>query len=249
MKYKSKIGIFHLERTGNILILEGGCEMIRVLTMLTHDDQTVENPIEVYKSNRHAKTQCWGFKDINISTEDAKELSKLIRADKKELYFESLVDNEKDAIKIAKVAIECNAEYLTAMEYFESVHAMLKAANVKFIPTCGIRKGVPRRMLYGTIDDIINHANEIAKHGVEGICLSVFRYVDGDPIELAKRFVKEVDAPLVVSGSINSDERLDFIKDVKPWGFTIGSALFDSDFGEDRSIVEKLDYVFEYINS
>jgi len=217
--------------------------------MLTHDDQTVKNALEVYKTNKHTKTPCWGFKDINISSKDAKLLSSCILKDKKEFYFESLVDNEKDALKIAKLAIECKANYLTSMEYFESVHELLKPTSVKFFPTCGRREGHPRRMLYGSIEEIISDAKRIAIKGVDGICLSVFRYMEGDPIELTKRFVDEVDIPLVVSGSINSDDRLDFIKKVKPWGFTIGSALFDSNFGEEKSIAEKLDYIYDYINS
>ncbi|MCK4349141.1 MAG: hypothetical protein KAW47_11050 [Thermoplasmatales archaeon] len=223
--------------------------MIRIIAMLTHDDQTVENALEVYEASKQVKTPCWGFKDININAKDAKILSSHILRDKKEFYFESLVSSEEGALKIAKLAIECKADYLTSMEYFESVHELLKPTTVKFFPTCGRREGHPRRMLYGSIEEIIADANRIVMRGVDGICLSVFRYMDGDPIELAKRFVNEVDVPMVVSGSINSDERLDFIKEVKPWGFTIGSALFDSDFSLEKSVAEKLDYIYDYINS
>jgi hypothetical protein len=224
--------------------------MIRIIAMLTHDDKTVSNAAEVYEANKHAKTLCWGFKDVNMSIDGAKKLSAAMKSDKKEFFFESLVDNEEEGLKSAKLAIECNADYLTAMEYYPSVHELLKPTKVKFFPTCGKRKKLPgssRRMLHGTIDEIIADANKIASKGVDGICLSVFRYLDGDPIELAKRFVKEVNIPLIVSGSINSDERLDFIKDVNPWGFTIGSALFTDDLGAGKSVAEKLDYIYDYL--
>ncbi len=223
--------------------------MIRVLAMLTKDDQTVENAFEVYQKNKNAKTPCWGFKDINISIESAKILAEQILRDEKEFFFESLVREEEEAIDITKLAIECNADYLTAMEYFDSVNDLIKDTKVKYFPTCGKRGGYPRRMLYGTIDEIINDAKRIALKGVDGICLSVFRYEDGDPIELTKRFVNEVDIPLVVSGSINNDERLDFIREVKPWGFTIGTALFDDSFGPEKSIQKKLDHIYNYVNS
>lgn len=222
--------------------------MTRIITMLTHDDMTIENAHEVYLANRRAKTPCWGFKDVNISAADAEKIGAKIMSDGKEFFFESLVDNPEDGMKAAELAARLHANYLTSMEYYPEVHEMLKPTGVKFIPTCGRRAGHPRRMLYGTIDEIIGDARRIVAKGVDGICLSVFRYADGNPIELASRFVKEVDAPLIVSGSINSDERLDFIKDVNPWGFTVGSALFEDSFGADRTVAEKLDYIWDYLN-
>ena len=79
--------------------------MIRIIAMLTHDDQTVENALEVYEASKQVKTPCWGFKDININAKDAKILSSHILRDKKEFYFESLVSSEEGALKIAKLAI------------------------------------------------------------------------------------------------------------------------------------------------
>lgn len=211
-------------------------------------DMTLANAAEVYADSKQAKTQCWGFKDVNISFDKAKALGNAMMQDGKEFFLESLVNNEEDAMKVAQFAIDIGANYLISMEYYPSVHALLKGTQVKFMPTCGRRAGHPRRMLYGTIEEIIADAKRVLSFGVDGICLSLFRYVDGDPLELASRFVKEVDAPLIISGSINSDERLDFIRKVNPWGFTIGSALFEDNFGAEKSVAEKLDYVTDYVN-
>ena len=84
---------------------------------------------------------------------------------------------------------------------------------------------------------------ELAYDGVEGICLSVYRYVDGDPEAMAAEFVASVDKPLIITGSIGNDKRLEFVKNLKPWGFTIGSALFDDSFGRYAHIYEKLDAI------
>lgn len=221
--------------------------MIRVITMLTKDDMTISNAISVFDSNKQAKTPCWGFKDVNISFDEAEKLGAKIRSSGKEFFLESLVNNVEDGIKVAKLALKLQPDYLISMEYYPEVHAMLKDTNIKLMPTCGRRAGSPRRMLYGSIQEIIDDANRIADKGVAGITLSVFRYVDGDPIELTSRFVKAVKVPLIVSGSINSEERLDFIKKVNPWGFTCGTALFDDSFGSNRTIAEKLDYIGDYL--
>ena len=80
---------------------------------------------------------------------------------------------------------------------------------------------------------------------MEGICLSVYRYQDGDPEEMAMEFLKNVDSPMIITGSIGNDERLEFVKNLKPWGFTIGSALFDDSFGHYDKIADKIDAIME----
>ncbi len=222
--------------------------MISIIAMLTHNDVTVDDALGYYKQNKDAIVNSWGFKDKNISTEDAKELALSMLADGKKLFFESLVKTEAEALDSAKVAVECNVDYIVGMEYFNKVHEYLKSAHIKYFPTCGRRAGYPLRMLYGEINEIIEDAHRILEKGVDGICLSVFRYADGNPLELAKKFVSEVNAPLVVTGGINSDERLDFIKDAQPWGFTVGSALFEKNNFPGISILEKLNYIYEYLN-
>lgn len=221
--------------------------MIHVIAMMTHNDQTVDGAYSHYMTNRNAKTKDWGFKDTNIVREDARKLSAAMLNDGKEVFFESLATTEEEALEAARLAVASNARYVVGMEYFTSVHKYFNEHNVKYYPTCGKRAGYPKRMLYGTIDEIIADAKRILETGVAGICLSVFRYVDGDPLELAKTFVKEVDAPLVLTGSIDSDERLDFVKEVKPWGFTVGSALFEEGYFPGKTIADKLDHISDYI--
>ena len=43
----------------------------------------------------------------------------------------------------------------------------------------------------------------------------------------------------------NSYERLDEIKEIKPWSFTIGSAFFDHAFGQDFN--EQINCVCDYM--
>ena len=96
--------------------------MIRTIAMLTHNDQTVDNAKDVYIPNRGAKTNNWGFKDINISKDEARELANMMRADGKELFYESLEHDAEKALESAKFAVECNFDYIIGMEYFENVH-------------------------------------------------------------------------------------------------------------------------------
>ena len=79
-------------------------------------------------------------------------------------------------------------------------------------------------ILEGEIDEIIKEANEYLKKGVYGFDLLGYRYT-GNAVELNERFVLEVNAPVCIAGSVNGYERLDELKNINPWSFTIGSAF------------------------
>jgi phosphoribosylformimino-5-aminoimidazole carboxamide ribonucleotide (ProFAR) isomerase len=83
---------------------------------------------------------------------------------------------------------------------------------------------------------------------VEGFDLLAYRYV-GDAEELARRFIRAVKVPVIVAGSINSFERLDRVRELGPWGFTIGSAFFDERFIPGAPFREQIQKVTEYLAS
>ncbi len=221
---------------------------INVIAMLTNNDMTVQNALTVFEENKHSLVKCWGFKDIGISLEDAVVLVEAMKAAGKTTFLEPLVETEEECLAAANFAVKCKFDYLVAMMFHESALKVLKENNVKYMPTCGKRAGIPRK-LYGTPESIVEDALRIAAYGVDGIGLSVYRYVDGDPEAMARQFVQDVHIPMIISGSINSEKRLDFVKSLRPWGFTIGSALFDDSFGAGLSIQEKLDYLQSYLNN
>ncbi len=69
--------------------------------------------------------------------------------------------------------------------------------------------------------------------------------LEGTVESLIKRLSDEINAPICIAGSINSYERLDYIKTCSPWAFTIGSGFFDNNF--DGSFLEQIDKVYKYV--
>ncbi len=218
---------------------------VQLIAMLTNHDKTVPDAPEVFEKNKGAKTSCWGFKDVGVELPVAKKLVEAMKKEGKTTFMEPLIESEEGCLEAAQFAIDCGFDYVIGTMFYPSVAEKMKGTGIKYFPTCGKREGIPR-MLYGTIDEIIADAKRIlAYDGVDGICLSVYRYVDGDPEEMALRFVQSIDKPVMVTGSISNDERLNFVKNMKPWGFTIGSALFDDSFGHFDKISDKLDSILE----
>ncbi|MCQ2515183.1 MAG: hypothetical protein MJ089_08895 [Ruminococcus sp.] len=158
--------------------------------------------------------------------------------------MEVVAYTEQECIDGAKTAVECGCDYLIGTIFSDSVNEYCKANNIKYMPYVGKIEERPS-VLSGNINDMISEANEYLKKGVYGFNLLGYRYT-GDAFELNKRFVNGVDAPVCLAGSVNSFQRLDEVKEVSPWSFTIGSAYFDNKFGTD--FAEQIDRVVEYIN-
>ena len=99
-------------------------------------------------------------------------------------------------------------------------------------------------ILNGSIDQMVEEAKACIEKGVYGIDLLGYRYT-GDPVELNRRIVQEVNAPVCIAGSVNSYQRLQELKEISPWTFTIGSAFFNHCFGE--SFAQQVDRVCGYM--
>lgn len=222
---------------------------IQVIAMLTHDDKTVPNALEAFEANKHARTACWGFKDIGIAPADAVALVRAMKAAGKTTFLEPLLEDEESCLRAAAMAADCGFDAVIGMVYNEKAHALLKANGIRYLPTCGRRAGLPR-MLYGAPAQIVADARRLTLDcGADGVCLSTFRYVEGDPEAMSLAVNQAVSADLIISGGINDFGRLDFVKRLKPWGFTIGSALFMGKFGKGMPLAAQLDCVQDYIEA
>lgn len=216
-----------------------------LIVMLTYDDLTVKNAYEIFENCKNSKAEIFGFKEEPLSIPEMKRLFNYIKDNGKKTVLEVVAYTEQECIDGAKIAVECGCDYLIGTIFSDSVNEYCKANNIKYMPYVGKIEERPS-VLSGNIDDMISEANEYLKKGVYGFNLLGYRYT-GDAFELNKRFVNGVDAPVCLAGSVNSFQRLDEVKEVSPWSFTIGSAFFDNKFGTD--FAEQIDRVVEYINN
>ena len=141
------------------------------------------------------------------------------------------------------MAVECGCDILMGTMYFDSINEYCKKHNLKYMPFVGQVVERPS-ILKGTIQEMIDEANKYLKKGVYGFDLLGYRYT-GDAVELNKKFVENVKAPICIAGSINSYKRLDEIKDANPWTFTIGGAFFENKF--EGSFSDQIDKVCDYM--
>ena len=216
-----------------------------LIVMLTYNDKTAENALELFDICKNSSAEYWGIKDEGIPLVKMKELYRQIKLHNKKAVLEVVAYTEEKCLEGAKMAVECGCDILMGTVFYESVNLLCKENGIKYMPFVGDVYDRPS-VLDGSIDDMIKQAKSYIEKGVFGIDLLAYRYT-GDSNELIKRFLCEVNVPVCIAGSIDSFQRLDEIKKQLPWGYTIGSAFFDNTFGNDfcRQIEKICNYMKE----
>jgi len=219
---------------------------VRLIVMLTKNDETVPDAIEVFKDCKNLPVECWGFKDIGLPIDKMKQLVEEMKASQKKTFLEVVRYSEEEGLESAKLAVECGFDYLMGTVFYPSILDYLGDKATKYFPFCGNIYSHPS-ILGGSVEEIINHAKEILSQGADGVDLLAYRYT-GNALELMDNFFKEIKKPVIVAGSINSWKRVEEVLQFNPWGFTIGGAFFDKKFLPEDNFKDQVDAVFERIN-
>jgi hypothetical protein len=210
--------------------------------MLTHHDRTVKNAIELFEENKDLPIEYWGFKDVGLEEPKMRQLVQLMKNAGKKTCIEIVSYTEEECFNGARLAVECGFDYLMGTLYYKNVHEFLKKQNIIYFPFCGTVSGSPS-ILAGSFDAIIKDAEAMIAKGIKGFDLLAYRHAQGE--ELAEVFCKRIPVPVVIAGSINSIARLEKMSSINPWGFTMGSALFDKDFDPNGTFRNNLEVVLE----
>lgn len=214
-----------------------------LIVMLTHNDCTVDNAAEIFELYKKSKAQFWGFKEKNLPFKQMKVLFSYMKSLGKTTVLEVVDYDEIGGLNGAKIAFKCGCDILMRTNYYDSINDYCKNHHIKYMPFIGKVTKRPS-ILSGSIDEIIDEAKLYLSKGVYGLDLLGYRY-DGDANLLMKRLLEAVQAPICIAGSIDNYKKLNFLKNVHPWAFTIGSAFFDNKFN--GNFDEQIDKVCDFM--
>ena len=215
-----------------------------LIVMLTYNDRTVENACEIFKKCKDSQVECWGLKEEGLPPEEMKKLFSYMKDCGKTTVLEVVAYTENECMAGARLASECGCDILMGTLYYDSVKDFCKSNNLKYMPFVGKVENRPS-ILEGSVEDMINEAYSYLEKGVYGFDLLGYRYT-GDPQKLIEEFTSKIDAPICIAGSVNSFERIDYVKKTKSWAFTIGGAFFENQF--DGDFDEQVNIVYQYVN-
>ena len=214
----------------------------KLIVMLTHHDVTVSNAKEVFESCRDLPVVNWGFKDVGMPPAQMRELCQLMKQAGKTTFLEVVTYSEEEGMRGAKLAVECGFDYLAGTIFYDSVLEYIKQQDLKYCPFVGKVSGSPS-VLEGTVSFCLEQEAEYRNKGVFGVDLLGYRYSQGDPEVFSADFIKNSKLPVIMAGSIDSPERIETVRKMNPWTFTMGSALFDKKFAADGTFRENLEKV------
>jgi hypothetical protein len=217
------------------------------ILMLTYNDQTVKNAIELFREHKDTPVTHWGFKDVGLPVPQMKQLVQEMKQAGKTTFLEVVSLSEQEGLAGAKLAVEAGFDILMGTVFFDSILEYLKGKPVRYFPFPGHVYSHPS-ILDGEVDEIVRHARFLQSRGVQGMDLLSYRYV-GDAPALLRAVVAATSIPIVSAGSIDSEKRLQEVWDTGAWGFTIGSALFDKKFVVDGSFRDNILAVCEWLET
>ena len=219
-----------------------------LIVMLTHNDKTVHDALEVFKSCQDLPVNYWGFKDVGLPQPEMRELIKAIRDAGKTSFLEVVSYTKDECMAGAEFAVDFGFDFLMGTLFFQEVWDFLKDKKIRYSPFVGQVSGSPS-ILDGTVDSMVEETKFLKSQGVHGVDLLAFRHKGGNPEALAEEFTRQSEVPVILAGSIDSNQRIDFVNKVNPWGFTMGSALFTKNFVPNGSFRENLQAVVKKMES
>ena len=190
----------------------------KIIIMLTHNDKTVPDAIEIFDENKDLPIQYWGFKDVGMEPAKMKILCDKMHEAGKTAFLEVVSYSEEECMRGAKLAVDCGFDYLLGTLYYDSVAAYIKEHGLKYCPFAGKVSQSPS-ILEGTVEEMLAQEAKFAKR------------------------------PVCLAGSIGSEERMKLVKEMNPWTFTMGSALFTKNFVKDGSFRDNLKYVVDFLKT
>lgn len=209
-----------------------------LIVMLTHQDETVPDAMELFERTKDCPIIHWGFKDVGLPPEEMQAVATAMKECGKTTYLEVVSLSEEDGLRGARLAVDAGFDVLMGTVFYPSIGEYLKNTSVRYYPFPGHVHSHPS-ILDGTIDAIVSHACELEAYGVHGLDLLTYRY-NGEAPRLLKEVVQATKIPVVSAGSIASLDRIKEVWEAGAWGFTIGSAFFEKRFVSDGSFEDNV---------
>ncbi len=197
--------------------------------MLTRDDQTVEDCLELVDIACSSGVTHIGFKDLGVDRNTLRKLNDRIKQAGATSYMEVVSTTPETCLASTRTARDIGVDRLLGGTQAKAVLALLDGSGIAYYPFPGRPQGHPTR-LAGDAADIAADCRRLEACGSAGVDLLAYRALDAEPLDLIRAARKSLNGELVVAGSIDSPAR---IRDIAAAGcdaFTIGSAALDGSF-------------------
>jgi hypothetical protein len=206
--------------------------------MLTRQDHTVEDALQVLDLIRPAGLTHIGFKDVGVPPAVLEKVADAIRAVGATSYMEVVSTTPEACLSSARIGRELGVDRLLGGTQVEEIMGVLKGSATQYFPFPGRPVGHPTK-LGGSPAEVEAHCRNFVAQGCAGCDLLAYRTTEADPLELVRAARRGLGAGhyLIVAGAVNSLERVRALKEAGADAFTIGSAVFDGSYSPNKGSI------------
>jgi hypothetical protein len=197
--------------------------------MLTRNDETVLDCLDVWEAIEHLGLQHAGFKDVGVDIDTLAELNRAMQSAGVTTYLEVVSTTTEACLRSARIGIELGVNRLMGGTQVAEILPLLDGTGIDYLPFPGIPRGHPT-MLGGTPELVEQQCKQFEAAGCGGVDLLAYRATDADPLELVAAARRGTQGTLVVAGSVSRLEQIDALRAAGADAYTIGSAVFDGSF-------------------
>src|SRR5262244_4012075 len=151
--------------------------------MLTREDQTIEDCLEVYESVRDVPLGHVGFKDVGVHPDTLKRLRDRIKEDGRTSYMEVVSTSRESCLRSAEVGASLGIDCLLGGTQVDEILGLLRGSSTGSFPFPGIPVGHPTK-LGGTPHLIADDTRAMTTAGCAGVDLLAYRATDASPLDL-----------------------------------------------------------------
>ena len=210
--------------------------------MLTRDDRTVGDCLELIDLIRPVGLKHIGFKDVGVTPDVSKALTKAIHASGATSYMEVVSTTPEACLASARVAHDLGVNRLLGGTQVDEIMDLLAGSGIEYYPFPGRPIGHPTK-LGGRPAEVEAQCRDFVAKGCAGCDILAYRATEADPIDLVKAARRGLgpDKYLVVAGAVTSAERIRAVEAAGADAFTIGTAVFNGSYSPTKgSILSQL---------
>jgi methylmalonyl-CoA mutase cobalamin-binding subunit len=198
--------------------------------MLTRDDRTVEDALDVVEAIRPLGLRHIGFKDVGAGPDVLQELTRRIREQGAISYLEVVGTTPEACLRSVRAAREIGVDRLLGGTDADAALRILEGSGIDYYPFPGFPSGHPTA-LGGAPEDVAAHCEAFMAKGCPGVDLLAYRAKDAEPLDLVRAARRALGSGmLIVAGSVDQPTRIRALREAGADAFTIGSAVFNGAF-------------------
>ena len=199
--------------------------------MLTRNDATVENALDLVATARPLRLKHIGFKDVGADPATLKRLVAAIREAGASPWMEVVSTSRDDELRSIALGCDLGVDWLMGGVHVEEALGLLAGSRARYLPFAGKPFGHPTRLAGGAAE-VEAQCRALAHKGCPGVDILAYRATEADPLALVAACRRGFDGcgVIVVAGSVNSGERVAALRAAGADAFTIGTAAIEGSY-------------------